>query len=401
MNLSQFFDTASTTPCSKRAARALDDAASDCFANPSSAHKLGRQALARVTAARAQIASACETTPESVVFTGGGTESDSLAIQGVALAAWFKQRAAAPTPILPLRVISSPVEHAAVRKSIASLGDFGIEVCWVTTDRQGRVDLPSLKSLLAPQTCLVSIQCVNNILGTVQPIAEIAALVREYAPQAVFHSDAVQAFGKLPLPTWSSGPDLLSISAHKIYGPKGVGALVAREPRLLSRDQLRPLIFGGDQEFGLRSGTVSPGLTAAFGEAAQEACSQQEANLHTVTALAQLLREGISSKTGLNWNSSPQGPEQSPYIHNLDLGSVPGATLSQWLEEKGFITSTMSACSSKNQTVDPTLLATGRTEQEASAALRISLSPSHTPADVENFVEAFCATYSEARRLLS
>ncbi|MCM2323537.1 MAG: aminotransferase class V-fold PLP-dependent enzyme, partial [Oligoflexia bacterium] len=268
----RFFDSASTTRCCEAAVQAFRQFAVDEFGNPSSAHAPGQRASRAIREARQFFAETFRVEPDQVVFTGSGTEADNLALSGVALK-WLEN------PDRPaFRVLASATDHPAVRKTALSLASFGAEARLLPVDRAGQLRREEFLELLTPSCALCSVQQVNNITGAVLPVEELAALAKERVPGLIFHTDAVQAFGKLRHPSAPSAVDLVSLSAHKISGPKGVGALIVLNRSLLKPARLRPLLWGGDQEMGWRSGTPNPGLIAGFHAAARLALSELERN---------------------------------------------------------------------------------------------------------------------------
>ncbi|MEK7691465.1 MAG: aminotransferase class V-fold PLP-dependent enzyme, partial [Bdellovibrionota bacterium] len=278
-----FLDNASTTRCLETAGEAWSKFSIVHFGNPSSSHSLGQLSARAIHEARLGFGSIFRVAPEQVVFTGSGTESDNLAIYGVALETMARrtQKGLHEVP----RVICSAIEHAAVKSTVHSLSELGFDVQIAPVQSNGQLDLNAFLNLVTPATLLVSVHLVNNIVGSVLPVEDLARRVKERAPRAIFHTDAVQAFGKIPVPTSPSAIDLLSISGHKFEGPKGVGALIFLNRELLKSGAMRPMIRGGDQEGGWRSGTQSAGLISAFRGAAEQANLNRERNMVHVRQL--------------------------------------------------------------------------------------------------------------------
>jgi cysteine desulfurase len=399
-----FFDTASTTKCCEAAVQLIQKFAVEEFGNPSSNHLYGQKAARAIREARLFFADHFQVEPEQVVFTGSGSESDNFAIYGVVtgrLAEAREQNQAHPR----LRVLTSEIEHPAVRKTVESLEALGVETRFFPIHQTGEVNWPQFLDLLAPWTALVSVQQVNNIIGAILPVEELARKAKEKIPDLIFHTDAVQSFGKIKVPDSSSPIDLVSISGHKIEGPKGVGALIILNKKFL-RSGLRPLIWGGEQEHGFRSGTQSAGLIAGFHAAAKIALHHQQLHLEKVMNLKnhfrQLLRErGLlnpeSKNSLIRWNS----PENSvPHIVSLGIPGYPAGPLSRLLEERKCLVSVGSACSSKKIEPDPILSAMGFPPEVQTSSLRISFSHHFSFQDLETLVDALAESIQRMSLLL-
>jgi cysteine desulfurase len=400
-----FFDNAATTQCCESAARLLHRFAIEDFGNPSSSHAYGQTASRAIAEARQFFAQTFKIKPAQVIFTGGGTEADNLAVYGIALQAIVnanQKSAKSGKPASRPRVIASSIEHPAVRKTVESLSEMGIDTQLVPITSDAQIRMDELERLLTPDTVLVSIQQVNNIVGSVLPVTEIARRCKELQPNVIFHTDSVQAFGKVEHPVAGSAVDLVSISGHKVHGPKGVGALIVLNENLL-KSGIRPLIWGGEQEGGLRSGTQNAGLIAGFHAAAQETLAskaQVETHIKKLQSYFKemLLARGLihtdSSRSLLRWNSPVHAV---PHIINLSLMQVapgksasvfPSGLLAQMLEERGCLVSTGSACSSKKKAPDAVLQAMGLPAEACSSALRISFSSCNQKEDVDTLVAA-------------
>ena len=386
-----YLDHAATTPVAPEAQAAMLPHFGERYGNPSSRHGLGLDALATVDAARRVLAEIAACPPGSVVFTGGGTEADVLALRG-ALGGGAR----------PRHVVVSAIEHDAVLATARALERQGHRVTVVPVDRSGCADPAAFADAVGPDTAAVALMAVSNELGSVQPVAEASRRVKEKAPRAVFHVDAVQAFARLPV-NFRDWPhvDTIAMSAHKIYGPKGVGALFVRDVA-----RLEPLLTGGGQEFGLRSGTHNvPGI-AGLAAAARLAWERRAADLAHYGALDRLLFAQLAERfpeAGVNGpraaldGASPayaadalRGGTRVPYIANLRLPGVPSEPLLNGLEGAGFYVSTGSACHSKSGVLSPVLAAIGIAEA-GGGNLRVSVGRSTTAADVERFVAALAA----------
>lgn len=395
----RFFDSASTTRCCEAAARLVQQFMVEEFGNPSSSHSLGQKSAKAIRDARGFFAQTFRVDPAQIIFTGGGTESDNLAIYGVALRALENHKGAIAPSGRPLRILASATEHPAVRRTVQSLAGLGFDTQLIPVDEHGQVKLAELDALLTPETLLVSIQQVNNITGAVHPIEELAERVKRKCPDALFHTDAVQAFGKVPHPTAPSKVDLLSLSAHKIKGPKGIGALVILNKAIVGA-KLRPVIWGGEQEGGLRSGTQNAGLIAGLAAAAQEVLAKREATVAQMQKLQVRFKEQLTQRKLLGtlvWNS----PEKAaPHIISLSAPGLPSGPLAKLLEERGFLISTGSACSSGKAEPDAVLCAMGLPALRTQSAIRLSFSEEVTPEDVDQLVAAFAESIALMGQLL-
>jgi len=364
-----YLDNAATTQVADEVREAMLPFLGEGLGNPSSIHGAGRRAKEAVEDARRQVARLIGARPRRVVFTGGGSESDNLAIKG---AAWARESRGR-------HVITTTIEHPAVLRACEFLEKHGFEVTYLPVDADGLVDPASLREAMRDETTVVSIMMVNNEVGTVQPIAELAAIAHERG--AVFHTDAVQAAGKIPVDVEALGVDLLSLSAHKLHGPKGIGVLYVRKGV-----ELEPLVHGGRQEAGLRAGTENVPAIVGFGKAAELAL----AALPRTTELARL-RDRLEAEVrrripGARLNGHRD--RRVPITVNLTLPGVRGESVVVALDQRGVSLSSGSAC--KSGSPDPThvLIAMGRTAEEAHCAVRFSLSRHTTEADIDDTVAA-------------
>jgi len=350
------------------------------FGNASSIHHFGQAAKQRLEAARRQIAAAIHANPAEVVFTGGGTESDNLAILGVARGVSGRRH-----------VITTAIEHTAVLSTCAQLEREGVEVTRLPVGAAGVVDPESLRRELRPETVLVSVMHANNELGTVQPIAEIAHITREAG--VVLHVDGVQAFGKIPVDVKALGADLYTMSAHKLYGPKGVGALYVRKGT-----KLAPVVFGGHHERDRRPGTENVPAIVGFGVAAELASTNLAADSERIAGLRDRLETAVLDRireTGINGARE----ERTPNTTNIYFDGIDGEALVIALDLRGFAVSTGSACSSGAVTPSHVLTAIGRSAERARASIRFSLGTSTTRQQVDALVEALEASVVHLRRI--
>ncbi len=348
--------------------------------NPSSVHGRGTASRDAVESARRKVAQVLNCTARRVVFTSGGSEADNLAIKGVAFAFQDKGN----------HIITSSIEHPAVLNACRGLEAFGFETTVLEVDSDGRVDRRRLAEELRPETLLVSVMMANNEIGTLQPIAELVSLVHEHG--ALFHTDAVQALGKIPIDVRELDVDLLSLSAHKAHGPKGVGALYVKQGVSLS-----PLIDGGGQERELRSGTENvPGIVG-FGRACDLAArwlNQREPE--RIAALRDRLEAGIRDLVpGARLNG--HATERLPNTLNLTLPEMRGESLVLFLDRHGVYFSSGSACKSGNPAPSHVLLSIGLTEEEAHCAVRLSLGVDNDEADIDYVLEALGEVIRESQ----
>lgn len=377
-----YLDYAATTPVDPRVADVMIECLrpSGAQGNPSSAgHEYGRRARGLVEKARAQVATAIGARPECIVWTSGATESDNLAIFGVARFNADRGR----------HLVSSKTEHKAVLDPLKQLEREGFEVTWLKPGADGIVRPDQVRAALRPDTQLVSLMHVNNEIGVVQDIAAVGAICRERG--VAFHVDGAQSFGKVPLNVETMNVDLLSLTAHKIYGPKGIGALyVRRKPPLA----LKPLIYGGGQEQGMRSGTLATHQIVGMGLAFEIAAREREEDIARIGALRDKLWAGIESVGDVELNGHPQ--ECAAVLLNVSFRGIEGESLQFALRE--LAVSAGSACSSASEEASYVLRALGHSDQLAQSSLRFSLGRFTTPEQIET---AIAAVKREVTRLRS
>ncbi|HRN50967.1 MAG TPA: cysteine desulfurase family protein [Anaerolineales bacterium] len=380
----RYFDYAATTPLDPRVWQAMQPYFEAEFGNPSSVHGYGQRAEAAVEQARGRLAAALGCQPEELLFTSGGTESDNLALRGAALAARRLRGAN--------RLLVSPVEHPAVARTAQQLtSQFGFELTLLPVDEYGQVNPQDVARLLTPDTALVSVILANNEIGTINPISEIAAICRERG--VVLHSDAVQAPAYLPLNVNDLGIDLLSLGAHKLYGPKGVGLLYVREGTPLQAMQT-----GGSHESGLRAGTHNVpyivGMAEAF-ELAQTDISQSINRLiHLRNKLITAILEEIPDSR-LTGHPTNRLPNHASFVFQ----GVDGNALLMLLDDAGFACSSGSACKTGDPQPSEVLLAMGITPDWAAGSLRLTLGKHTSEADVDALLAALPALVESARSL--
>ena len=364
-----YLDHAATTPVDPRVLQAMMPFFSEHAGNASSMHAAGQEARRAVDQARAEVAAAVGARPAEVVFTSGATESDNLAVLGVAFAGQHRGR----------HILTSAIEHHAVLEACHVLEDQGYAVTRVPVDARGVVDPDDVRRALRPDTVLVSVMAANNEIGTLQPVAEIGRLTRER--QIPFHSDATQLVGAMPVDVDELGVDLLSLSAHKRYGPKGVGALYVR-PGV----PLKPLQLGGSHERGRRGGTENvPGIVG-LGAALRIAVREMAQEHRRVTALRDRLMREALALPGAQLNGDP-GRRLANNV-NLSFDGTDSQSLVMGLDLHGVAASAGSACSSGSMEPSHVLVALGLAPQRAASAVRLTLGRTTSDADISYGLDA-------------
>ncbi len=365
-----YLDHASTTPLDARIADRMRPFLGERFGNPSSSHLFGEEASSAVDAARRQVAALIGASPEEIVFTGSGSEADNLAIKGTA----FLHR------LQDVHFVTTAIEHDAVLKAARSLQRLGAEVTVVPVDSNGQVDPEAVRQALRPHTRLISVMHANNEVGALQPIAAIGRIAREAG--VPFHVDAVQTAGIEPVDVDALGIDLLSLSAHKFYGPQGVGALYVR------RDvRLAPLIDGGPQENGLRAGTLNVAGIVGLGEAARLAAGERDDRRLHASAVRNALAERLRTLLPAAVRSGNPAQCLPGHLHlRTRMGS--SAPLLAFLSERGIAASSGSACTATIAKPSHVLTAMGIETEEALSALRLTTGRAVTLDDVDRAVAA-------------
>jgi cysteine desulfurase len=351
------------------------------FGNPASVgHPYGWEAEAAVRQARETVAEAINAQSEEIVFTSGATEANNLAIKGIAEA--YCQQGQ--------HIITVQTEHKAILDPCNYLEKLGFQVTYLPVDSDGLLDLNLLEKAFRPETILVSVMAANNEIGVLQPIAQIGAICREH--QVLFHTDAAQAIGKIPLDVEAMNIDLMSLTAHKVYGPKGIGALyVRRKPKV----QVAPQLHGGGQERGMRSGTLYPPQIVGFAKAVEIALAEQAEETTRLTQLRQQLWRKLSQIDGIYLNG--HSTQRLPGNLNISLEGVDGAALLLGLQPVMAISSG-SACSSAKIAPSHVLLAIGRSEQLAYSSVRFGIGRWQTTAEIDEAAERAIATIHSLRR---
>ena len=372
-----YLDNAATTKPCEEAVAAMLKVLNEDYGNPSSLHQMGVEAEGYLRRGRETFASLMKVDPSEIIFTSGGTESNNLAITGTATALRRKGNV----------IVTTAMEHPAVSEPFRALGEAGFEVRTIPVDRKGALDMKALEDALDDGVILVSTMMVNNEIGAVVPVGDVSKLIKRKAPNAVCHVDAIQAFGKYRIYPRTAGIDLLSVSGHKLHGPKGTGLLYVS-----SKVRLSPVIFGGGQQKGLRSGTENvPGI-AGFAAAAEKVYSDLDANVARMISLRERLRRGLLEIDGVTV-LTPEGEHAAPHIVNASFANVGSEVLLHSLEDRGIYISAGSACSTHKRAASPTMTAIGVDKSVSSSAVRFSFSELNTEEEVD-------ATLAALRELL-
>lgn len=366
-----YFDNAATTKIIPEVREIMLKTMDEDYGNPSSMHLKGVEAENYVRNARNSIAKQLKCESKEIIFTSGGTESNNLALLGLALA---NKRAGN-------HIITTGIEHASVYNPVLYLQELGFEVTFLKVDAHGKVDLDHLKESLRNDTILVSTMAVNNEIGAVEPIEEIATIIKlynkEYDRQILYHVDAIQAFGKRVIYPKRVGIDAMSMSGHKIHGPKGSGALFVD-----SKVKIKPVLYGGGQEKGMRSGTENTAAIAGMGKATEIMYGRLDANNKQMQAVKDALIAGATKIEGVTDNSG-----ESPHIASLSFRGVRSEVLLHALEDKGIYVSAGSACSSNHPAISGVLQAIGLDKDLLESTLRFSFCEYNTVEEAEYTVK--------------
>ena len=369
-----YLDNSATTRCTKSVAQVMTEVMCGAYGNPSSLHHKGVEAERYVREARETIAKTLKCTPKEIFFTSGGTESDNLAIRGAAYANARQGR----------HLITTSVEHPAVLNTMQYLEQQGYEVTYLPVDEYGRVRLSDIEAAMRPDTILVSMMHTNNEIGALEPIAEAGELIKRVNPNTLFHVDAVQGYGKSRIYVKRMKIDMLSVSAHKIHGPKGIGFLYVGD-----RVKIRPIVFGGGQERGLRSGTENVPAIAGMAQAAEEIYQNLDEDVERMYGLRARLEDGIRRLENVRFNTLP-GRESAPHVLSVSFAGVRSEVLLHALEDKGIYVSAGSACASNHPETSgsATLRAIGLEKELLNSTIRFSLSAFTTEEEIDNTVQA-------------
>ena len=377
-----YLDNSATTKCLPEVAALMTRIMCDEYGNPSSLHKKGVESEKYVRYAKEVIAKCMKVQEKELFFTSGGTESDNIALIGGAYANYRAGR----------HIITTRIEHPAVLQTCAYLEEQGFAVTYLPVNAKGVVSLADLERAMTKNTILVSIMHTNNEVGAVQPIEQAGELIKRMNPNTLFHVDAVQGFGKCRIYPKRMHVDLLSVSAHKIHGPKGVGFLYINE-----KAKVRPIIFGGGQQKGMRSGTENvPGI-AGMAKAIEEIFTDFDEKMEYLYSIKERFVKGVSALEGIRLNG-PVGCDGAPHVVSVSIQGVRSEVMLHALEDKGIYVSAGSACSSNKPSVSATLKAIGVEKQYLDATLRFSFSLYTTEAEIDYTVKCLSELLPVLRR---
>lgn len=364
-----YFDNGATTRVFPEVREIMNEVLDVEYGNPSSMHTKGYQAEQYVNRAKEMIARSLRVNPKEIYFTSGGTEANNLALIGTAMAHRRTGK----------HIITTAIEHASVYNPLAYLEEEGFSVTYLPVDERGIVKLDALQEALRPDTFLVSVMAVNNEIGAVEPLEEIGKLVKKYNKNIVFHTDCIQAYGKMVCTPKKWKADLVSVSGHKIHGPKGIGFLYMKEGT-----KIKPILWGGNQQKGVRSGTENvPGI-AGMARAAELIYEDHAAKVETLTAVKEHFRKRVTEEIPEVKDNSGE----APHIASISFPGVRSEVLLHALEEKGIYVSAGSACSSNKPEVSGTLKGIGLDKNHYESTLRFSFSVYNSVEEADECVEA-------------
>ena len=366
-----YMDNAATTPVKPEVLDAMLPYFTEKFGNPSSIYSISSENKKAITDAREVIAKTINTTPENIYFTAGGSESDNWALKATADAYASKGK----------HIITTSIEHASVQAPLAYLKELGYEITELSVDHDGIISLEELRDAVREDTVLVSIMMVNNEIGAVEPVEEAAKVIKAKNPDTLFHVDAIQAYGKFRICPKKMGIDLLSVSGHKIHAPKGTGFLYIRD-----KVKVKPIIYGGGQQKGMRSGTENVPGVAALGEAAAEIYENFDAKVDHMYEIKQRFIDEVTQIPGVAVNGKT-GRDSAPQIVSVTIEDVRSEVMLHSLEEYGIYVSAGSACSSNKPAPSRTLQGIGLPKQKLESTIRISFCVNTTEEEVDYAVE--------------
>ena len=376
-----YLDNSATTVVSEEVFKEMEPYFTQAYGNPSTLYSVGREAKKGLEQARQRVADAINADSKEIIFTSGGSESDNLAIKGIALKLRGKGN----------HIITSDIEHPAVKETLHFLESLDFKVTYLPVYENGVVKVEDVEAAITPETILITIMHGNNEIGTIQPIAEIGKLARQN--NILFHTDAVQTFGKIKVDVEELNVDLLSLSSHKIHGPKGVGALYIKKGV-----RITPLIHGGGQERGIRSGTENvPGIVG-FGKACEIASNDLEENYQRLIKTRDEIIDKVLDAVPESYLNGDKN-DRLPNVINFRFSAIEGESLILLLDAKGYQTSTGSACSSKTLEASPVLKALNLDDVDVHGSLRISLGCETNFDDVDGLVEAIKESVATLRKM--
>lgn len=384
-----YLDNSATTKISEAALAKYNEISLNCYGNPSSLHAFGFDAEREIKSARRAVCDSLGARDATVVFTASGSEANNLAVTGRATAKERYKKSA--------KIITTEGEHASINEPLTRLAEMGYKIAYVPT-RVGKIDLEALEREMTPDVALVTVMMVNNETGALYDVKAVSRIMKARAPESILHVDATQSYLKVPMNMRALGADMITLSSHKINGPKGVGALVI-DNGVIKKRGISPIIHGGGQEGGLRSGTENvPGI-AAFGVAVSEGAKSLAENAQKMLNLREYLVKNLTRVPGLQ-EISPTLPEShAPHILNLTLPSIKSETMLHFLSSEGILVSSGSACSSNSHHVSSALTAYGRSEREADCSIRISFSHRNTKEDVDALCDALVRGLARLARI--
>ena len=376
-----YLDNSATTKISDEVFEEMLPYLKDEFGNPSTLYSIGRESKKALEEARQRIADSINAKKDEIIFTGGGSESDNLAIKGIAFKLQKKGK----------HIITSEIEHPAVKESLHFLESLDFKVTYLQVYENGIIKIEDLIEAITPETILITIMHGNNEIGSLQPIEEIGRIAHENG--ILFHTDAVQTFGKVKIDVEKQNIDLLSVSSHKINGPKGVGAIYIKKGV-----RLVPLIHGGGQERGIRAGTENVAGIVGFGKAAELATSKLDEHAEKLSKIRDEIVEKVLNTIPESYLNGDVN-QRLPNLANIRFKAIEGESLILLLDAKGYQASTGSACSSNKLEASPVLTALGLDPVDVHGSLRISLAPESDEFDVDEFVDILSEAVARLREM--
>lgn len=377
-----YLDNSATTRVSDTVKDLMVKVMTEDYGNPSSLHMKGVEAERYIREATDTIAKLLKVQPKEIIYTSGGTESNNLALIGGAMA---NKRAGN-------HIITSDIEHASVLATMKFLEENGFRITYLPVDENGHVSMEALDEALCDETIMVSVMHVNNEIGAIEPVEEISKKIKAYKSSIIFHVDAIQSFGKLMVNPKKMGIDMLSVSGHKIHGPKGSGFLYVSE-----KAKLKPTIFGGGQQKGMRSGTENVPAIAGIGLAAKEAYADYDAKISKMVELKDYFIDKITSLENVTVNSK-KGMESAPHVISVTFNGVRSEVMLHSLEGKKIYVSSGSACSSNKPAVSRTLKGIGLDDKQIDSTIRFSLCYDTTKEELDYAVESIAGMIDMLRK---
>lgn len=377
-----YLDNSATTKCFENVVEAVIDEMRVNYGNPSSMHLKGLDAEKKIKNATKIIASSLKCQEKEIIYTSGGTEADNMALIGVAKA--YKRNG--------MHIITTMIEHAAILQTAKSLEEEGYEVTYLPVDNKGIVDLKALEEAIREDTILVSVMGVNNEIGTIEPLEEIAGIIKNKNPKTLFHVDAVQAYGKIKLNPKKMGIDLLSVSGHKIHAPKGIGFLYISE-----NVKMKPLINGGGQQRNLRSGTENVCGIVGIGTACEQIFKNFEEDNKRMRELRNYMLNLLSDIEGVSVNGADD-EHSAPHIISVSVEKIRAEVLLHSLEEKGVYVSSGSACASNKPAISATLQAIGVKKELLDSTIRFSFCVNTTKEEIDYAISCLKDTLTLLRK---